>query len=105
MKDGAVYTVSENRKISDRSGVGMNDPSQMSAGKFVNTTGLSAPTTSPTYTITQKGGVRWMVGYSRDMLSVVAINIKYMPEIDDRPDFIVPAPDGLRKMITVADSV
>lgn len=105
MKDGAVYTVSENRKISDRSGAGMNDPSQMSAGKFVNATGLSAPTTSPTYTITQKGGVRWMVGYSRDMLSVVAINIKYMPEIDDRPDFIVPAPDGLRKMITAADSV
>ena len=46
-----------------------------------------------------------MNGYSRDMLSVVAINIKYMPEIDDRPDFIVPALDGLRKMITAADSV
>lgn len=46
-----------------------------------------------------------MVGYSRDMLSAVAINIKYMPEIDGRPDFIVLAPDGLRKMITAADSV
>lgn len=50
-------------------------------------------------------GVEWMAWYSRDMLSAVAIDVMYMPEIDGRPDFNVPAPDGLRKMIAAADSV
>ena len=30
---------------------------------------------------------------------------QFFPEIDARPDFIVPAPNGLRKAISVVDSI
>lgn len=45
------------------------------------------------------------MGYSGDELSAVAVKLRYMPEAIAQPDFVVPAPDGLSKSITMADAI
>ncbi|WP_449466711.1 toxin VasX [Stenotrophomonas humi] len=105
MADGSTHTVTEQRRLTEPRGTGINDPKGLASGLIGRVKGLSPPTTGRVLDATGKGGVRWIMGYYGDELSAVAVKLRYMPEVTAQPNLVVPAPNGLSKSITMADAI
>ncbi|WP_269791118.1 toxin VasX [Stenotrophomonas sp. Iso1] len=105
MTDGSRHMVAEHRRLVDPRGTGISDPIGLSSGVMGRVQGLSPPTTGGVLGATDKGGVRWIMGYYGDALAMVAVHLRYMPEGVSQPNLVIPAPDGLSRSITMADAI
>lgn len=105
MVDGSTHTITEQRRLVESRGTGMNDPKGLATGVMGRVKGLSPPSTGSVLGATDRGGVRWTMGYYDNALSSVAVKLRYMPEGAAQPNLVVPAPDGLSKAITIADAI
>lgn len=104
MADGGSYTVSQQRRIAGSVHEGLIDPQGLASSAIGRVKGLMPPSSGGIMERTSSGGVRWEVRYLPDSLASVAMRLKYYPEFSSRPDFIIPAPDGMAQVITMADS-
>lgn len=105
MADGKTHSITERRRLVEPRGTGMIDSEGLATGVMGKVKGLSPPTTGAVLASTEKGGVRWTMGYYGDALSAVAVKLRYFPEHSTQPNLVVPAPDGLSKSITATDAV
>ena len=85
-------------------GTGINDANGLASDVIGRVEGLCLSIDDRVLGATDRGGVRWTVGYHGDALAAVAIKLRYMPEASTQPSLIVPAPDGLGGSITMADA-
>lgn len=105
MADGSGYVITEHRRLAEPRGTGMSDPKGLASGVMGRVRGLSPPNTGGVLSATDKGGVRWTMGYYGNELSMVTVRLRYMPEAVSQPNLVIPAPDGLSRSITMADAI